>query len=209
MIYLSEISTKKEGKMRKSVQYLMSVLFTFILTSVTPTLAKTINLYEQPKSDSKVVGNVDSASGVIAIFSPKDSGWIKVADPRNGDVGWIKSTDLTNAGFSFNIISTGNGSHTYQVIQYGNTPQSSEQMQKIMNQIQIRQQAIQKDVQQMMQDMFSNPHQPGMNMPMILPVVVVPEKALSPAPPKPAAAPALAPTPAVMPPPPAPAGKNP
>lgn len=135
-------------------------------------MAKTINLYDQPKMDGKIVGTVDSTTGIIAIFTPKEGGWMKVADPRNGDVGWIKLTDLGNVGFTVNVMSTGDGSHGYQVFQYGNTkPYTPEQLREI----ELRQQAIQKNMQKMMEDIYKNIQQQWSNLPAFMPILVIPQ----------------------------------
>ncbi len=136
-------------------------------------MAVSINLYDQPKADSKNIGTIDSNIGIIPIFTPKDSAWVKVADPRNGNVGWIKSSDLSKVGLNFNIISTGNGGQNYQVMQYGGTqPVSSTEMQKTIQEMQARQQALQKSIQQMMQNMYGNRY----SVPVIMPVVIMPEQ---------------------------------
>lgn len=149
--------------------------------------AKNINLYDQPKADSKVVGTIDSDTGIIPIFTPKDSTWIKVADPRNGNVGWIKNSDIgtgnTKFTFSQQFITTGKGPGTYQVIQFGNPaqPMSSQQAEEMMKEFQARQQAIQQDTNRMIQDMYKNMDQQMAGFPVIMPVIVLPEqKATSP-----------------------------
>src|SRR5579862_9418067 len=92
-------------------------------------LAKSINLYDQPKADGKVVNTVDSNTGIITIFKPKEGEWVKVADPRNGNVGWVKLADLKGVGVQFNVIQSGDGLHSYQVIEYdGNTVLTPEQI---------------------------------------------------------------------------------
>jgi hypothetical protein len=141
--------------------------------------AKILTLYDQPKSDAKSIGTIDSEVGMIPIFTPKDSAWIKVADPKNGNVGWIKSADLdmkgTN-GFSFSqkMISTGKGPQSY-VIQFG-IPQTltPEQSQAFIKRIKEQTQSIQKDTQKMMQDMFKSINQMQTQFPVIMPVIVMP-----------------------------------
>jgi hypothetical protein len=141
--------------------------------------AKMLTLYEQPKTGSKSVGTIDSEAGIIPIFTPKDSQWIKVADPRNGNVGWILSSDLSannSNGFSFTqkVISTGNGPHSY-VIQWGDprvlTP---EQSKAFFEHLQEQTQSIQKDTQKMMQDMLKNMNQLDMQFPVVMPVIIMP-----------------------------------
>ena len=162
--------------------HVVSTLLAFFMVTGTPNaMAKTLNLYDQPKADSKVLGSVDSNAGIITIFMPKEGKWVKVADPRNGNVGWIKSADLKQTGFTYKVVTSGDGTHGYQIIQYGNTkPYTAEQVSTIMKSMQKRQQMLQKDMQLMMQDMFAM-HHSWMDFPMIVPVIVVPEKAPAPA----------------------------
>ncbi len=124
--------------------------------------AQSITLYDQPNQTAKVVGTADLASGIIPIFTPeKNNDWIKVADPRNGNVGWIKSSDIKNARgsentvtFSQKIISNGS-KPTYQVIQFGNPPMkmTDEQAKAYIEKMQKKQQELQQSFQGIMKNM--------------------------------------------------------
>ncbi len=154
-------------------------LATLIFSGTSQVMASSINLYDLPKSNGKIVGSVDSNVGIITIFTPKRGGWVKVADPRNGNVGWIKATDFTQTEFSINMISTSKGTHTYQIVQYGKSKSyTPDQAAKIMKQVQVQEQALQKEMQLMMEDMFADIHDPLASFPMIMPVIVVPESTL-------------------------------
>jgi hypothetical protein len=166
--------------MKKSTQRfsLLSLTALSCLALSSVTFAKNINLYDQPQTSSKVVGTIDTSSGVISIYSPEKSEWMKVGDPKNGNVGWVKKTDLGDTKINFNIITNGKGGQNYQVFQFGNTaPYSSEDAAKAMKEIQARQQVIQQEMQKSMQQIYQNVFQMWQNMPMMMPVVVVPEKA--------------------------------
>lgn len=155
--------------------------------------AKEINLYADPKSDAKVLGKVDLAEGVIPIFSSKEGDWMKVGDPRNGNVGWIKSSDMTTPGapasftFTQKVINDKSGPHTYQLMQFGKPDNvNSAQAQEFIKNIQAEQQMIQmrtqKAIQEMMNDINSL-YQRSMasgfaNFPIFVPVVVVPAEKL-------------------------------
>jgi hypothetical protein len=156
-------------------QFFTALFSFFIATSLS--FAKNLNLYDLPKDGSKVVGTIDSATGIIPIFSPKDVNWVKVADPKNGNVGWIKSTDLNSANgsnFSFKVITTGSGPNSYQVVQFGSPqPFTSEQAKTIMKNMEVRQQQLQKDIQKMMQNMLNIT---GSTIPMLAPMIIVPDK---------------------------------
>ena len=174
--------------------------------------AKNINLYDQPKNDAKVVGTIESTNTMVPIFSDKTGNWMKVGDPKNGNVGWIRVSDVTNAksdnnvsGFSMTeqTIDTKNGPTTYRTIQFGNgTPANPESAQAIIQKIQSQQSLIQQQTQKAYNDLYhdmavlyqTNPNvfnSPG--LPMFMPVIIVPQPATSvapaPGPTKPAAMP--------------------
>ena len=156
---------------------LLSFGMTFAFFAITsPVMAKTIALYEQPKAESKTIGSIDTTQGVVSIFTSKDGQWVKVGDPVNGNTGWVKSSDLGNGQFTFNMMKLDNGNQSYQVIQYGNgKPLTAAEMEAASKKMQLHEEAIQKDMQRMMQDMFVNMHDWG-HFPMVLPVMVVPVK---------------------------------
>lgn len=159
---------------------LIKLLFTtFTLIFASFCSAKMLTLYDQPKTDAKTLGTIDSEAGIIPIFSPKNSDWIKVADPQNGNVGWIKSSELTAgsaSGFSFSqkFISNGKGPQSY-IIQFG-TPKmlTPEESQAFAKRLQEQTQAIQKQTQKMMQDMYTDFNQLDMPYPIIMPIIVMP-----------------------------------
>jgi hypothetical protein len=149
--------------------------------------AKEINLYDQPKSDAKAIATIDLSAGIIPIFTPKAGGWTKVADPRNGNVGWVKSSDLASAGsmqstftFAQTIVNDNKAPTAYRIVQLGEPKQlTPEQSQALLKQMQMQHEAIQKSMQDMMRDMdklfldghhfFSEAH-----VPLLMPIFVVP-----------------------------------
>jgi hypothetical protein len=157
--------------------------------------AKPVNMYEQPQTDSKVIGTIDSGSSMVPIFSSKAGDWMKVGDPQNGNVGWIKVNDVsasntangvTSTGFSMSekTVNTSNGPKTYRVMQFGNTPPlSPEQSQAVTTEMQKRQIEVQKDTMKMIQSIFdsanavykANPNlYNNFTFPVVVPVVAVP-----------------------------------
>ena len=172
----------------------MALTVVCALSAATTLYAKSINLYDQPKADSKVVGTLDSNNGMVLVFAPKGSDWIKVADPKNGNVGWIMSKDAVDdasgAGTSLSVtqqtIQTGSGPKSYQVVKFGTTkPMSDAQHQAMVYRIQQEQMAVQQSIQKMMQQFYqqmntyyqSNPamaNDPNEPYPIIMPVVVFP-----------------------------------
>jgi hypothetical protein len=118
--------------------------------------ASTINLYEQPKQDAKQVGTVDLASGIIPIYAPKGSEWTKVADPKNGNVGWVKSSDLSKINSVQTSVSYSNQTPNSQVMFFEQPKLTPEQAKELAKQIEIQQQNIQRLIQQSVQPMIQN-----------------------------------------------------
>lgn len=173
----------------KRATFLLSLLCS--LLSIVPSFvyAKTINLYDQPKNDAKVLQQIDLSTGIIPIFTPKEGGWMKVADPKNGNVGWIKSSDINNAGssssvtFTQQIINDGKTPNTYQVIQFGQQPKlTNAEVQAVVQKMQIQQQSVQENMQKAVQNMvkdinnlYDYHQQLNKNTtPIIMPILVVP-----------------------------------
>jgi len=164
-------------KAPRYAQYFIAIIVTsiaclFAMNSV----AKTINLYAEPKQDSKILESINSENGVITIFQPKNSEWIKVANPQNGNVGWMKMNDLGNTQFNVQIIQSDQGPKHYHVIQYGNMPPAGDDQHiaATIEQMQKRQQMIQREMQQNMQNMFKLMQEEWANFPIIVPVVTQP-----------------------------------
>ncbi len=111
--------------------------------------AASINLYQDPKAGSAVVGQIDPAKGIMPIFTPKGSDWVKVADPSNGNVGWIQQKDLNlPTGTSMSIQQKTvdkNGQENNLYMQMGKPPVNTnspeykaqvQEMQKFQNNMQ-------------------------------------------------------------------------
>lgn len=157
-----------------SLFVLLSLLFSSL-----PVFAKSILLYEEPKEGAKQMGSLDTNVGIIAIFTPEKSTWMKVADPRDGKVGWIKLKDLeskdnTEYTFTQRFINSGGSPQSYQVFQFGNGPKMTpEQIQEQLKQTEQQQLLMQQNFNKAMQNLFGNPwYNP--NMPFVMPVIVVP-----------------------------------
>jgi hypothetical protein len=149
--------------------------------------AKILDVYDQPKDNAKITGKIDTEVGIVPIYTPKGSAWIKVANPANGDVGWIKQASLETPGamtssFSFSqqvSNNHGKGPQTF-IIQYGTPKQlPPDQAQRMLKQIQDNQAAIQHSMQKVMDNIFQNMHQQEWgNYPIVMPVVILPQKLL-------------------------------
>jgi hypothetical protein len=170
------------------MSYKNHFILTFLIACITLmfssySCAKSIKLFDQPKVDAKEVGTVDTSVGIIPIFTPKDSTWIKVADPRNGDVGWIKLADLgqdkdktSEVIFTQKMIS-GSGPQSFQIIQFGGSPKNltPEQTETLTKQLEA-QKTMQKNMQKMVTDMYKDINLRWENAPMILPIILIPQK---------------------------------
>lgn len=184
--------------MKNLFKYFLAVLLALPLAG----FAKEVSLYDNPDANAKAIGKIDIAAGVVPIFSSKDGKWMKVGDPRNGNVGWIKSDDMSNkdgsTSFTFTqrVINDGksNDGSTIQVIQYGNPHNklAAEQAQQYIEKLQLQQINMQRDMQSVIQRMIKemnsvyNMDMNGMGMmPMIVPVVIMPAQKVT-APVKPA-----------------------
>lgn len=177
--------------MRYFMTLILSFFFTFALMSAN---AETINLlqtqdkvslYEQPDAKSKVTATLAKGETIIPILQQKD--WIKIANPKNGDVGWAEKATIEKNTKSFlNITSTdgsqyvitqkdksGNMQSVYQVMQYsGNNPVIQKQQEEVFKQIQAQQKAAQEQLNKMFsQPMFNNAT--VYRIPVIQPVIVI------------------------------------
>jgi hypothetical protein len=147
----------------------MKIITTFLLSLVMLAFsgivsALSISIYDQPNQNAKVVGTADLSTGIIPIFTPEKGGdWMKIADPRKGNVGWIKTSDLKGAKGSDNgsvtftqkIITTDQAPQSFQIIQFGNSPTqlTDQQVQAFMQKMKVEQQALQQSFQGLMKNM--------------------------------------------------------
>ncbi len=152
----------------------------FLLTISFPILAKTIDLYDQPTKEAKVIGKINTESGIVPIFKQKDGKWIKVGDPLNGNTGWIQSTEMESAianagGFSFSQTFTSDEKNApVWSVKFGTPkPMTAQESAAWVKQLQLNQQTIQKEMQRMMQS-WSAMDTLWMNYPFVLPVMMVP-----------------------------------
>lgn len=158
--------------MRKIVSY---ALLSAMLFSSSAVFAKTLNLYSEPKADSKVTGTVNTDKGVTIVYTPKTGEWIKVANPSNGDVGWVKSSELGGNGYHLQVMTSDDGAKGYRFYQVGtgSVQSNQNQLEKEMRLFEQQQLAMQQHMAHMFNDMFgmvSFPH------PLFVPVVMVSEQ---------------------------------
>ena len=144
---------------RLSYRYLLlraaASIILFVL--IIPCFAKSINILEQPDAKAKVVGQIDLAKGVIPIFTPKNSDWVKVADPSNGNVGWMKATELTQNGttsFSYTQKISNDGKAETQSMTIGKPAMTDQQWRDYYMKMQLEQRSIQESAQKTIQNMM-------------------------------------------------------
>ncbi|AAO91516.1 SH3 domain-containing protein [Coxiella burnetii] len=66
---------------------ILSGSITYATTQQSQQSSPQVNLYEKPQSNAKILQKLSPAERLIPIYRQK--GWIKVGDPRNGEVGWV------------------------------------------------------------------------------------------------------------------------
>lgn len=126
--------------------------FCFYLFSLTA-FAQSITLYDQPNATAKNIGTIDLSAGIIPIFTPKPGDWVKVADPRNGNVGWVKVSDVKSAKESGSSVS-----YSQNIIQTNSqNPQAPQKLtaeqQEWVKKVQTEQLMMQQKLQHMLNDM--------------------------------------------------------
>lgn len=129
-----------------------------LILAFTTANADVLSLHQEPKADSPVVGTVDTAKGIMPIYSPKDSDWVKIADPANGNVGWVKQSDLSQANTASVMMKqetiSPNGKSSGYTVQVGKPVDSnSPKVQSNLNDIEHMQQNIRRNVQDMVKSM--------------------------------------------------------
>lgn len=151
--------------------YYVSILAAMALTA-SSVFAKNIDLHLEPKADSKVAGMVNTEAGVTIVYTPKNSEWIKVANPANGDVGWVKSADLGAGGYNMRVETVNSdGAHRYSISQI--RADSQQQIDKAMEQFEQQQKVMLQHMQKMMVNMYSGFYHPEH---IFVPVVIVPDQ---------------------------------
>lgn len=122
-------------------------------------LAKKINLYSSPSDTAKVSGQIDLSGGIIPIYQPKNSKWIKVANPNNGDTGWIRENDMTDSNgnkvtFQQKYYQSDNGStfQSMQMVDYGK-PLTAKEKEQLNKEAIDREKALQKSLMESQQTM--------------------------------------------------------
>lgn len=90
------------GDIMKKICYFSALIMLFSSMLV---FAQDLNMHDSPDEHSKVNSKIDPRYGIIVIYQPENSAWVKIANPKNGDVGWIKHTELNqNKMVEYSIV---------------------------------------------------------------------------------------------------------
>lgn len=145
-----------------------SALALLMVTISASVYAKSLELLSQPEAKSATVATVQSGDKLIPIFLPEKSDWIKVADPKNGNVGWLKREDLGmnpqpkiyEKRIERESGDKKKGPYTHEVIEYKGTEKlSDEQVKNMFEKMEQQQARMQKAMWSMYDNMmtqFSN-----------------------------------------------------
>jgi len=141
-------------------------------------LQNNITLHTNPADNATTVATLAAGQEIIPIFM--QNGWVKVANPNNGDVGWIKTTDLQQptqiipksiSSFQqINTTTTPSGTQSYVIIQQGNSAKKAyqidakgnlqalddNQVNQVLNQMKAQQQQMQEQMYRMMSSTCQN-----------------------------------------------------
>jgi hypothetical protein len=175
----------------------LSIVFSLFLVLLSVvTLAATLNVYEKPEEHAKIIASMKSGEQLMPIFYTEKRDWVKVANPKNGDVGWVKVGELKGPM----IITKINGVETrqqiiadknskdqkpqvYSIIQYsGSQELKPEDAQKVVKDMEERSKKMNESMQRMQEhmqknisEMFKELDRSFYTFPIIQPIIVIPE----------------------------------
>lgn len=160
------------------MKYLLGMALFFLGFSA---CAAMINLYDSPKEDGKVITTVNSDTGIVPFFFPENSSWIKVGDPKTGNAGWVKSSELgfqnSIIGFTFSQVDFNSmvPPQTYNLALGQAQSMNGEQAVAYLKAMHLKQATIQQALQSMITLLFSDQN---LKLPVLMPVLFIPEKNL-------------------------------
>ncbi|MDA8561710.1 hypothetical protein N9L02_01185 [Gammaproteobacteria bacterium] len=148
-------------------------------------LAENINIYDKPQLNARKIGSINSETGLILIYAPKNNSWMKIGDPENGNVGWAKTIDLqpnTTKNYIFSeYIIRKKDKLPRLVITFGEPkPPTNKQIKEYSIKMLQRQKAIQKNIQGLMEEMFIEFNDFSNQFPFFTPVSLTPENTETP-----------------------------
>ena len=74
---------------------ILSGNITYATTQQSQQSSPPVNLYEKPQSNAKILKTLSPTVHLVSIYHQKD--WIKVGDPRNGEIGWVNQAQYQKA----------------------------------------------------------------------------------------------------------------
>lgn len=145
------------------------ILFVAALSTSYSALSNSVQIFEQPKAKAKLVGSITGGTQIIPVYYPNGGDWLKVANPKNGQVGWVKLSDLkgqsTLPGLQevrfnqrFEKTQTTDGKpEVVRIIEYkGPNQLSSQEIKTLVREMQTRQSQIDGTMQLMMRAMMQD-----------------------------------------------------
>ena len=161
--------------------------------------ASTLDIYEKPKDKAKVIAAMESGEQVMPIFYTEKKDWVKVANPKNGDVGWAKVSELKGPI----VVTSIHGTETHQQIiadkdsksdkdkqpqvysviqtsgsqdlKFGDAQKIVKEVEKHTKKMEDSMQQMQKEMQQTISEMFKGFDKGFDTFSITHPIIVVPD----------------------------------
>ncbi len=187
------------------------ILTTFIWGATLTANAATVNflqvsgkqqtLYQQPEASAKSIATYNAGQELISL--KKQGDWVKVADPKTGNVGWMQKSALQGSNSYFTIQMYGpnvtnktvrqtqppQGAPNPQNLQYGASINiNKQQIQDVVKNFQKQQilmhEQLQKVISSFVKDWNKGVNnlpkfdQNKLSFPMIQPIIIMPAKAV-------------------------------
>lgn len=83
---------KGARRVRKLLKILIAAMMSISVLAFGEAQEKSFNLFESPNNNSKIVATLATGTPIIPII--RQNGWVKIADPKTGNVGWVQSSKI-------------------------------------------------------------------------------------------------------------------
>jgi uncharacterized protein YgiM (DUF1202 family) len=154
--------------MNKTI-YILAVLLLFVFNNVASADTKNtnLNIYEKPDANAKIIASVKRDEQLMPFFYTEKKDWVKIGNPKNGDVGWVKIAEFEQQPIVINKINaTGTeqlivdeknrGRYPQIFVQYGSQKDLKEKdIQKAVRDIEKRNKTERENIQKDIQDLLS------------------------------------------------------
>ena len=149
--------------MRKILTLLMIIIASISVLALGDTQEQSFNVLASPNNNAAIVTTLAVGKPIIPII--RHNGWVKIADPKTGNVGWVQSSKIDKSPVVITQIISGGSQYChnnncqfsfYSGKQPVTTPESDALWQKIHIQeryILSQQAAMQKQMNQFMNDL--------------------------------------------------------